>query len=142
MLIDNIDSLIKTEMLKSRSEDNHLVLSTYRLIKSELVKAKTSGLEYNDAVELSVLSRMVKQREKSVEAYLLASREDLAEPEKQEIEIIKVFLPKLMSYDEIESFISEALHGVTDKKKVQGEIFKSLKGKADPKSIKEIFDRL
>ena len=59
----------------------------------------------NDTQILSVLQNMVKQRRDSIESFKVASRNDLIEKEKKEIEIINQFLPKQLNEEEIKKII-------------------------------------
>ena len=97
MLHDVIDSLI-AEAMKEKNGDR---VNTFRLIKSELVKKSKEGKELNEALEASVLMKMVAQREDSINQFKAANRMDLVEHEQKELDIIKEFAPKQASDEEI-----------------------------------------
>ena len=63
----------------------------------------------SDADIISILGRMVKQRQESARAYEEGGRIDLAEQERQEIEIIREYLPRQMSENEVDKAVAEAI---------------------------------
>ena len=81
-------------------------VSTLRLVsaafKDRDIAARTAGAERaTDAELLELLAKMIKQREESAKIYEEAGRLELVEQETQEAEIIRSFLPKQMSEDEM-----------------------------------------
>jgi uncharacterized protein YqeY len=98
-----INNFIKDAMLSG----NKIELSVFRFIKTEFTKFETSenAAELTIEEEIKILNKMVKQRVESVEQYILAKRKDLADKEQEEIEIIKKFLPKEATEDEIKSYL-------------------------------------
>ena len=66
-----------------------------------------SGKPLDDAAVLSILQKMIKQRQESVELYKKGSRADLVKQEEEEIAIISGYLPKQMSDDEAKAAIAE-----------------------------------
>lgn len=95
----NIDALIR-EATKSKSP----ALGVYRLIKAEFLRwvKDNPGKNFDEATEQKILKKMCDQRQDSLTQYTNAGRMDLAEIEAKEIEIIKPFLPKETSFEEIE----------------------------------------
>lgn len=88
-------------------------VSTLRMIQAGLkdrdIEARGQGKEVSDADILALLQKMVKSRQESLEIYEKAGREDLAAQERGEIEIIRGFLPKGLSEEEVASAIAEAI---------------------------------
>lgn len=97
----NINELIK-QALKSHNKTELLV---YQAIKAEILNYKTAknAKPYDEAAEISILKKMVKQREDSEKQYLEAGREDLATKEHNESEVIKKLLPESVNESEIRS---------------------------------------
>lgn len=103
-LEQKIMSELKTAML---AKDEKTVRSL-RAIKAAILLAKTSegaSGELKEEDEMKMLQKMVKQRKDSLEIYQQQNRTDLAEKEKEEIEVIEKFLPKQMSAAELQSQI-------------------------------------
>ena len=89
---------------------------------------------------LGVLTREVKTRRESVEAYTKAGREDLAAKEQAEIDILDEYLPAALSGAEIEALVDEALTSTgasspRDMGKVMGWLSPKIRGRADGKAV-------
>lgn len=146
-------SLQKQLMVKikeaMKSKDS-LALESLRAIKSEILLAKTkSGAseELTEDEEIKLLQKLVKQRKDSASVYKEQGRDDLAEPELAQVEIIAQFLPEQLSVDELHKIIAELIEkiGATSMKdmgKVMGMASKQLAGKADGKTISTIVKQL
>ena len=111
-LLDKVNAQLKESALK---QDKDKVL-TLRLIISALkdkeiekrgAGAKDSLIKDEDVI--LVLNKMLKQRRESLEIYRKASRNDLAEKEDKEINIIKEFLPKQLDDNEIKKVCESAI---------------------------------
>ena len=108
MLRDDLTAAMKDAM---RAKDQRR-LSTVRLILAAIKEAdinnrtKDEADKDDDAMVLGILSKMVKQRTDSIRAYEEAGRCELAEQEREEIDIIQDFLPRQMSEDEIKAACS------------------------------------
>ena len=93
-----------------------------------------------DAAVLGVLNKMVKQRRDSISQYTDGNREDLADIEAAEIEIIEVYLPEQMSDDELDELIDEAIatsgaESIRDMGKVMGAVKSKAQGRADMAAV-------
>lgn len=89
-------------------------LSTLRLIlaaiKDRDIHARGAGNErVSDDDILQILAKMIKQREESARIYEEQSRLDLSEQEREEMEIIREYLPKQMDVDEVRTACAEAI---------------------------------
>ena len=101
---------LDTELKAALKSGDKLKLSVVRMIKASLKNKeidKTGKL--TDEEIISVLSSMVKQRRESIEQYSSAGRTDLAEKEKNELEIVQSYLPRQLSPQEIDSIILSAI---------------------------------
>jgi uncharacterized protein YqeY len=144
-LTDRINAGIKDAM----KQKNEAGKRTLRAIKSQLLLLKTSGSgeEITEDQEVKLLQKMVKERQDSYEIYVKQNREDLATPEKEEMDIIKEFLPKQMSEEELTTAIKGIVEQVgassmKDMGKVMGMANKQFGGKADGKTISMIVKSL
>ena len=132
MLRDQLVAAMKQAMKK---KDKHR-LTTVRLIlaaiKDRDIAARTDKSDGGDedAVVIGILSKMIKQRKESFTVYEEAGRLELAEQEREEMEIISEFLPRQMSDEEIEAVVKDAIAetGATGLKDI-GKIMAVLKGK-------------
>ena len=130
MLRDDINKAL-TEAMKAKNERT---VSTLRMVNSTLknadIEARTTGKPLDDAAVLSILQKMIKQRQESVELYQKGGRADLVKQEQEEIAIITGYLPKQMTEAEMTAAIGAAIKetgaaGMKDMGKVIG----SLRGK-------------
>lgn len=116
-------------------------MSTLRLINAAIkdrdIEARGEGREtVTDDEILAIMLRMVAQREESASIYAEAGREELAAQEREEIEIIREFLPKPLSEAEVTAAIDEAIgatgaEGLRDMGKVVGALKKKFPGRID-----------
>ncbi len=128
------------EAMKARDEAS---LRSYRAIKAEIIKAKTepgAGGEINADTELKLLQKMVKQRKDALEIYKQQNREDLAQIEQQELDIISTFLPVQMTEEDLKKELQQIITETgaaspADMGKVMGIATKKLAGKAEGKAI-------
>jgi uncharacterized protein len=138
-LEQRIMAVLKTAML---AKDEKTVRSL-RAIKAAIIVAKTSegaGGEIKEEEETKLLQKLVKQRRDSLEIFRQQSRDDLAQEEQEEIEVIEKFLPKQMSPEELRTELEKIIQRVgasspADMGKVMGVATKELAGKADGKNI-------
>ena len=85
-------------------------LGVIRLINAGIKQREVDErIEITDAVVLSVLEKMVKQRKDSISQYEAAAREDLASVERYELGVIQSYLPAQMSDDELASEVAKAI---------------------------------
>ncbi len=118
-LLDQINADLKKAML----ERDVVTRDTLRMVKSELLK-----LDKPDV--LAVLSRAVKSRRDSIESYVDGGRQDLADKEQAEIEVIERYLPKQLSEDEAREAIAAIVEelGVSTKREL-GRVMKEIKAR-------------
>ena len=134
-LKNTIDIQIKESMLNK----NKSRLITLRAIKSAILLSEKSG-EGADLDEIKLLMKLIKQRKDSLKLYLEQDRQDLANTEKIEIDIIKEFLPKQLSDEDLEKGIESIIkeiraESMKDMGKVMASANKKLSGKADSSRI-------
>ena len=138
-LEQNIMAELKAAMLAK----NEAALRGLRAIKSAILLAKTADGkqgEISEDDEIKLLQKLAKQRKDSLEVFVAQNREDLAQKEREELEVIEKFLPKQMSEDELKEALKAIVaevgaSGPGDMGKVMGAATKQLAGKADGKMI-------
>lgn len=142
-LEDKINADIKSAMLAKESAK----LEALRAVKSAILLLKTSPEGYTDDTELKALQKMVKQRKETAEIYKNQNRNDLAETELFQANVIEAYLPKLLSVEELKVEIGKIIISVgastpADMGKVMGIVSKQLAGKADGKAISNVVKEL
>ena len=135
MLI-NVDELIFNATRERRLVD----LKVYRSFKTEILNyrtAKNAG-EYNESVEISIIKKMIKQRQDAVEQYLNANRLELADEELAEIMVLEKLLPEPVTRQDIINELGKfannngyvnGFNEVEIPKKEMGKVIKYLKDK-------------
>lgn len=120
------------------------VRSIKKVVLEKEVEVRPKGQEtLTSEQELEVLAQQAKQRRDSIEQYRQGGRDDLADKEAQELEIIETYLPAQLSEEEIGEVIDNIIASVgasspKDMGKVMGPAMKELKGKADGKKVQEM----
>ena len=104
---------------------------------------KRNGHPLTEDEFLAVLSREVKTRRESVEAFRAGGREDLATKEETEIAILSEYLPQALTEDEIGGLIRDAIAATgaanaRDMGKVMGWLAPRTRGRADGKRVSEL----
>jgi hypothetical protein len=137
VLRDEINAAVKDAM-KARDERR---VSTLRLVNAAIQNAeieaeRTGKPALSDADVLGLLQKLIKQRQESVELYDKGGRKELADQERQEIEIIKGFLPAQMSEAEAKEAIAGAIKetgaaGIKDMGKVMAALKERYAGRMD-----------
>ncbi|MFK7783331.1 GatB/YqeY domain-containing protein [Psychroserpens sp.] len=136
---------IMSAMKAAMKDKDQVALAALRAVKSELLLAQTSGSgeSISEEQEIKILSKLVKQRKDSATIFSEQNRNDLAEPELAQAEVISKFLPAQLSESEIEKIVVETIEkvgaeGMKDMGKVMGMVNKQLAGQADGKTISTI----
>ena len=112
-------------------------LSAIRLLLSGIKQREVDERkELTDADVVSVIEKMIKQRRESIAQYEKAARNDLADVEKFELQLLSGYLPQQMSDGEIQQEVSKAVaesgaSGIKDMGKVMAVLKPRLAGKAD-----------
>jgi uncharacterized protein YqeY len=97
-------------------------------------------IELDDASVVAVVDKLIKQRRDSVEQYSKANRQDLADAERFEIEVLSAFMPQQLSGDEIAALIKDALAdtgaaSAKDMGKVMAWLKPKMAGRADMTAV-------
>ena len=135
---------IQTELTAAMRSGDALRRDVLRMTTSaayNLEKRQQKPLSEDDL--LGVISREVKTRRESVEAFRKGGREDLATKEEAEIAILQEFLPQALSEDEIRSLVEEAIaatgaSSARDMGKAMGWLAPRTRGRADGKRVSEL----
>ena len=134
------------EAMKTKDQAS---LRAIRAAKAAILLFKTdgSGKELDEAAEIKLIQKLVKQRQDSLEIYKNQGREDLAVIEREEIEVLKRYLPEEISEDDLRAFLEKLIselgaEGMKDMGRVMGMASQKLAGKADGKTISNIVRNL
>jgi len=140
---------LNTKLKEAMREKNTVALESLRAIKSAilLLQTQSGAKETPDDSEITkLLQKLIKQRKESASIFRQQGRDDLAEPEEAQIEVISQFLPEQLSVSAVEKVIEGVIEkvGATTMKDmgiVMGMVNKQLAGQADGKLIAEIVNK-
>jgi uncharacterized protein YqeY len=133
---------INTEMKQAMRDKARERLATIRLINAAIkdrdIAARSEGNQdgVSDAEILTVLAKMVKQRLDSAKIYEEAGRLELAEKEREEIDVIQGFLPKQLTDEEVRAAVQKAIadtgaSSIRDMGRVMGALKAAYSGQMD-----------
>ena len=144
-----IKNTIQQDIQSAMKGGDAIRVSTLRLLPNAIhneeiaMRARGQQRDLTEEEEFALVRRQVKQREEAVEAYSKGGRQEAAEKEKQEAEILKEFMPQQMSEEEIEAIVEKVITdlGKSDMSEL-GSAMKAVmaetKGKADGKTVSEV----
>ena len=117
-------------------EKNDLVRDTIRMFLSEVQRYEIDNKEeVDDTKALQIINKMIKQRNDSISQFRDGGRDDLADKEQSEVDILSTYKPAQLSEEEVAVKVNEAIEqsgasSMQDMGKVMGQL-KSLAGSAD-----------
>jgi len=137
---------INADIITAMKAKQEAELRALRALKSALLIAATAdgaGDKISDEEAIKIFQKLSKQRKESMEIFLKNNRAELAEKEKEELDVIEKYLPQQMSEAEIKSILENLVKeaGATsgaDFGKVMPLAMKALAGKADGKIISTV----
>ncbi len=141
----NLELLINEELKNAMKNQEKDKLDALRSIKKAIIEFKTSGSgkELDEVESVKLLNQQVKMRRDSIDMYEKAGRNELADKEKVELELILSFLPKQLSEVEIKEVVLKikselGINSPSEMGKLMGAVMKELSGKADGRIIQTI----
>ena len=118
----SLEKTIMQDMKEAMKAKDKAALRGIRAIKAALLLAKTdgSGSELDEAGELKILKKLVKQRKDSIAIFEKEGREDLAVVEREEVAIIEKYLPAQLSPEELKQAVQNLIEelGATSMKEM------------------------
>jgi len=139
MLLEKIDK----DFVQAMKSKDALTVSVLKMLKSQIKYREIDNREkqVTDEDVVEIIGKEIKKHEESIEMYRTGSREDLAKKEEEELKILKGYLPRQMTEEEVTAFVSEAIvklgaEGPKDFGRVMKEVMTALRGKTDGAIIK------
>lgn len=132
---------IKDDIVKAMKEKNTITLQTLRSVKGEIDLIHiNSKVDITDELVLDVLTHQIKTRNESINEFQKGNRHDLIDKTNLEIEILKVYLPKQLTKEEVLDLVESVFQKVNptsskDMGLVMKEITPLVKGKYDMKEL-------
>jgi len=122
--------------------------SVIRLVMAAIKNAEISKqATLDDSDILGIIAKEVRQHQESIEAFKQGNRDDLVAQEEAELAVLKEYLPRQMTRDEIITEARQVIEemgaqGLGDKGKVMPRLIAQLKGKADGREINAVVTEL
>ena len=132
---------IKNDLVSAMKDKNKVLLNTLRLVKGAVqLEIINNKKEENDDLYLDVINKQIKMRNDSIEEFKNANRMDLVESYQQEVDILKKYMPSLLSKDELNEIIDKVIsstgaENIKDFGKVMKEITPLVKNRCDMKEL-------
>lgn len=130
------------EAMKAKDALKSSVLSFLRAhLKNAAIDKRKDSLD--DSECLAVIKKQIKERQESIEQFTKGLRQDLADKEAKELEILKSYLPPQLTSDEVKKIIEEAVlavgaQGPKDMGKVMKELTAKVAGRSDGKLLSDL----
>lgn len=140
---------INEDLKNAMKSGDKIRLETIRSIRALILEFEKSGShkELNEEEEIKILTSAVKKRKEAIEQYQNAKRDDLAQKEEAEMNIILEYLPKQLDEAEITNIVKNLANEINAKSKedfskLMPLAMKNLKGKADGKIVRSIVEKI
>lgn len=146
----SLQEQINADVISAMKAKEEVKLRALRSLKSALLLAASepgaNGV-VTDESALKIFQKLAKQRKESLDIYIQNKRDDLAQVEREELEIIERYLPKQMSEEEIKAILQGVVtdagaSSAADFGKVMPLAMKALAGKADGKIISAVLKQI
>lgn len=149
-----MEEKIQNDIMSAMKEKNEVKLTSLRAVKTAIMQAKTSSSFKGDRDSvlpdsdvLKIIQKLVKEREDTAKIYSDANRPELAEKEIAEANVLKAYLPKQLSIEEVTELVRTVMNevGATSMKdmgKVISGVNQRANGQTDGKTISTIVKNL
>ena len=143
-LYKQIQNDMYNAMKSGNRKDANTLRTTLAKVKDKVIEKRQ---DLSKEEEVKILQTLVKQRKESIELYEKGGRNELAEAEQKELEIINNYLPKMMDESNIKSIVKTVIDEVgatsmADMGKIMPEVMKRGKGLIDGKSAQKFVQEL
>lgn len=140
----DLKTTLQNDMKTAMKAQDSLKLGALRMLIAEIKKKEIDKRSPLDEGEIQkTISTLLKQRNDSIEAFVKGNREDLADKERKEVEILKAYLPTQLSASEVEALVVAAIQETgasspNDLGKVMKAALAKAGGRADGKLVNEL----
>jgi len=142
---------VRSDLIKALKGGRKEEVLTLRMLESSIknreidLKKRDEGL--NDEEVIEVVMKEVKKRKEAIEAYTKGGRNDLAQKESEELEMLQRYLPAELSDEEITNEVEKTIRdlsarSIKDLGKVMGVVMARLKGRADGVKVSKLVKKM
>ena len=144
--MNTLENTIQSNLVQAMKDKNQSRVAALRSIKTAIMVQKTAPngkKELDDSDIIKIIQKLAKQREESAAIYEHNNRPELAQSEKDELNVLNEFLPKMLSESEIEDIVVKTIAelnatSMKDMGKVMGYISKTYSGQVDGSVVSKI----
>jgi uncharacterized protein YqeY len=146
MIHEQIEAELKSALKSGEKEKTGVLRFLISAIKNHQIEIKVKDEQYlKDEEVIAVIRRQVKQRKDSIAEYEKGGRQELADKEKAEMEMLENYLPAQAGEDKIREVVKAKISelGIADKSgfgRLMGAAMAELKGQADGDAVKKVVE--
>ncbi|MFA5075793.1 MAG: GatB/YqeY domain-containing protein [Patescibacteria group bacterium] len=132
---------INADFLQALKDKKATVVSSLRLLKSEITKKEKEGKELTEEIVVQVVRTQVKKLKEAIEEYQKAGRQDLVDKEAAELKIIEQYSPQQLTEDQLVVIIDRILAQAGENKnfgQLMGLVMKEAGGQADGQVVSRL----
>ena len=139
-----IKEQLRTDMADAMRTGDKEKRDTLRLLLAAIKQVEVDGQTTLDDADVQIiLTKQAKQRRESIAEYEAAGRQEQADHEEAELDIIESYLPQMMSRQEVEEIAAQTIADLgadspKDMGRVMGRLMPQVKGKADGSLVSEV----
>jgi len=140
-----LEERIMSDYKEAMKAKDSLKTSVLNFLRAELINvaiAKNKKI-LDDGEAITVIRKQIKARQDSIEAFTKGGRQDLADKEVKEMELLKTYLPEELSSEAIKKIVDEIVagtgaQGIKDMGRVMKEVNAKVAGRADGKLVSDL----
>ena len=136
-MAEDLKQRIQNDMKDAMRAKEMLRLTTIRMLIAAVKQREIDDQKtLDDPAILNIIKKMIKQRHDSAEQYVAGKRQELADKENQEIDVLQLYLPEQMTHADIEAAVKKVISdtdasSMKDMGKVMAALKSQLEGRAD-----------
>lgn len=145
-LLERVEKDFKQALQQKKAGDLEVLRGLKTSLHNREIELRAQKKEMTEEVILEVVQREVKKRREAAEMYKKGGREDLAQKEEKELNVLNKYLPEQLSDDKIKEIVLKAVKetgaaGPQDFGKVMGKVMPQIKGRVEGNKVREIIEK-
>ena len=136
-LFEKIKEDAKKAVKEKSPEEREILRYLFSLLQTEQARL---GDKFNDKMAQAILQAEMKRKKEALQMFEKGGRQDLVDQQKKDIEILKNYLPKMMSEEEVKRIVKEVISRQEEVNfgKTMGKVIEKVNGRADGKTIAQL----
>jgi len=143
-MASELENQLLEDMKAAMKSGDKVRRETLRVLRAQIKNAAiSSGKDLSQEAIIAVIDKEVKKRKESIDLYLKGGRQDLADQEEREAEILADYLPEQLSEDDLRSIVRQTVaeveaQSMKEMGRVMGTLMPKIQGRADGKRAQQI----